>query len=112
MDGDKDHMTTAFAQYPSLSDKTVFVTGGASGIGAGIVSAFAQQGARVGFVDLDIAASQALVREHGSHIVFAACDLRDVQALKVAFATLQSALGPATVLINNAARAIATTGKR
>ena len=41
-----------FATYPSLSGKSVFVTGGASGIGADIVKAFHGQGANVGFVDI------------------------------------------------------------
>jgi len=40
-------------EYLSLRGKTVFVTGGASGIGAEIVKAFAEQGAKVGFVDMD-----------------------------------------------------------
>ena len=41
-------MTQEFAIYPSLRGKTVFITGGAQGIGAEIVRAFAAQGARVG----------------------------------------------------------------
>ena len=46
-------MTRKFAIYPSLAEKCVFITGGASGIGAEMVRAFAAQKARVGFVDLD-----------------------------------------------------------
>ncbi|SMX42649.1 SDR family NAD(P)-dependent oxidoreductase [Octadecabacter ascidiaceicola] len=42
-----------FANYPSLKGNTVFITGGASGIGADTVRSFAAQGANVGFVDLD-----------------------------------------------------------
>ena len=45
------------AQYPSLKDLVVFITGGASGIGAAEVSHFAAQGARVAFVDIDDAAA-------------------------------------------------------
>jgi D-xylose 1-dehydrogenase len=48
------------ASYPSLRGRTVFVTGGATGIGAGIVAAFAQQGARVAFVDVAADAARAL----------------------------------------------------
>ena len=43
-------MTNTFATYPSLAGKTVFVTGGASGIGAEIVRGFSAQGAKVGFI--------------------------------------------------------------
>ena len=51
----------SFASYPSLKDRAVFVSGGGSGIGASIVEHFAAQGAKVGFVDIDEAASKALV---------------------------------------------------
>ena len=53
-------MTQNFAIYPSLNGKTVFVSGGAQGIGAEIVRAFAAQGAKVGFLDIDEATSRAL----------------------------------------------------
>ena len=46
-----------FGKFPSLRDKTVFVTGGGSGIGASIVECFVDQGARVAFVDIDEAAN-------------------------------------------------------
>jgi D-xylose 1-dehydrogenase len=94
-----------FAEYPSLAGRTVFVTGGASGIGAEIVHAFAAQGSKVGFVDLDEAAANALVEGVGPATVrFARCDLRDIAALRSAFAELEAALGTAHVLVNNAAR--------
>jgi NAD(P)-dependent dehydrogenase (short-subunit alcohol dehydrogenase family) len=91
-----------FATYPSLTGATVFLTGGASGIGAGLVRAFAEQGAKVGFVDMDETSGTAVATETGA--TFAPCDLRDIDALRTAFATLQEALGPAQVLVNNAAR--------
>lgn len=97
-------MPATFATYPSLAGKTVFVTGGASGIGAEIVTAFAAQGSKVGFVDLDAAASAALTETLGGAVAFEICDLRDVDALKGAFAALRETLGPAGVLVNNAAR--------
>jgi D-xylose 1-dehydrogenase len=99
--------TPAFAIYPSLRDVSVFVTGGASGIGAEIVRAFAGQGSRVGFVDLDVEHGTALASElggAGAKVRFEPCDLRDVDALKRAFGALTAALGPARVLVNNAAR--------
>lgn len=97
-------MSGQFASYPSLAGKSVFVTGGASGIGADIVRAFAEQGARVGFVDLDAAAGAALCEEVGGDVAFEVCDLRDIDALKAAFAALATRVGAADVLVNNAAR--------
>ncbi len=97
----------SFASYPSLKSAVVFVTGGASGIGEEIVRAFAAQGSRIGFVDLDAERGRALVEElgrQGAEVRFEACDLRDIDQLKQAFASLEAALGPATVLVNNAAR--------
>ena len=96
-----------FATYPSLRSAVVLVTGGASGIGEEIVKAFAAQGARTGFVDLDEGRGRALADElggQGAEVRFEPCDLRNVDQLRRAFAALGAALGPATVLVNNAAR--------
>jgi len=97
-------MTQQFARYPSLKGKTVFVTGGASGIGAEIVAAFAAEGAKVGFVDRDEGAARGLLSRVEATVAFEACDLRDIEALRGAFAALAERLGPAQVLVNNAAR--------
>ena len=97
-------MTDRFATYPSLEGKTVFITGGASGIGEEIVRAFAAQKAKIGFIDLDEEGSKALAEELGAGVSYEICDLRDIEALKAAFAKLQERLGPAAVLVNNAAR--------
>jgi len=93
-----------FASYPSLYGKTVFLTGGAGGIGAETVRAFAEQGAKVGFVDLDATAGAALLKDLGGDHGFEFCDLRDITALQSAFAALAERLGPADILVNNAAR--------
>ncbi|WMS42015.1 SDR family oxidoreductase [Acuticoccus sp. MNP-M23] len=93
-----------FANYPSLKGKTVFITGGAGGIGAETVAAFAAQGARVGFIDMDRPGSEALTTRLEGDVTFEICDLRDIDAVKAAFAALAERLGPATVLVNNAAR--------
>ncbi len=97
-------MTGQFASYPSLAGKTVFITGGASGIGAEMVRAFAAQGSKVGFLDLDAQSSAALAGELGNDVHYEICDLRDIDALKAALAALQGRLGAANVLVNNAAR--------
>ena len=96
-----------FAAYPSLKNAIVYITGGASGIGMEMVKAFAEQGARVGFVDIAADEGRALARqldEKGAKTHFEYCDLREIDALKTAFAHLKRELGPAGVLINNAAR--------
>jgi D-xylose 1-dehydrogenase len=97
----------SFGTYPSLKSAAVLVTGGASGIGEEIVRAFAAQGSRTGFVDLDVGRGRMLAEEleqQGGEVRFEPCDLRDIDQLKRAFAALAAALGPATVLVNNAAR--------
>jgi len=95
------------AQYPSLKGRTVFITGGASGIGASLVEHFCDQGSRVAFVDLhsDLAAAlTADIAARGMPLPwFRQCDLRDIDALRAAVAEAGSALGPIRVLINNAA---------
>jgi len=96
-----------FANYPSLKDAVVFLTGGASGIGKKTLRAFAAQGSRIGFVDFDAKRGMAVtdeLRSEGVAIEFEACDLRDIEALRRAFAALDAKLGAATVLVNNAAR--------
>lgn len=96
-----------FASYPSLKGTAVFITGGASGIGATTVRAFAEQGSKVGFLDIDAAAGTALAQElaaGGADVCFRACDLRDIDALRRAMAELAHAIGDAGVLVNNAAR--------
>lgn len=96
----------SFATYPSLSGRVVFVTGGASGIGADIVRAFAGQGARVAFVDILDDDADALVEElaQAEHQpLYIHCDLMDLDALKRAVAEIAGRLGPISVLVNNAA---------
>jgi NAD(P)-dependent dehydrogenase (short-subunit alcohol dehydrogenase family) len=94
------------ANYPSLNGRTVLVTGGGSGIGEAIVRRFVAQGSKVGFIDIDVEASKQLLasvpREAAVH--FEHCDLRDVAAIKAAVAGVRKALGPITILVNNAAR--------
>ena len=97
-------MPAKFATYPSLTGQTVFITGGASGIGAEMVAAFAAQRCRVGFLDLDAENSAALDSKTAGGITYEICDLRDIDALKDGLERLSARLGPASVLVNNAAR--------
>lgn len=93
------------ARYPSLTGRTVFISGGASGIGEALVRAFHAQGAKVGFCDLDAAAGHALAAQlQGEHpALFVACDVTDTQALAAAIAAVRTRFGPIAVLMNNAA---------
>jgi D-xylose 1-dehydrogenase len=100
-------MTQVFAAYPSLRDRVVLVTGGASGIGAEEVTQFARQGAQVAFLDIADDAAARLIRtlqgEGLAAPVYLPCDLRDIRALQAAIGTVARRLGPITVLVNNAA---------
>ena len=98
---------TSYARFPSLEDRAVLITGGATGIGETLVTAFAEQGAKVGFIDLAaeegiaLAARLAATSRHAPQ--FVAADLSNVEALRSAIAALRGALGPFSVLMNNAA---------
>ena len=104
----KDPMqqTATATTYPSLRGKRVIVTGGGSGIGAGLVEGFVTQGARVAFVDVAEADAQALVARLSAAPVpplFRPLDLTDLDALQATFATLIGELGGVDILVNNAA---------
>ncbi len=99
---------TELASYPSLKDKSVFVTGGATGIGASIVKHFATQGAHVAFFDMDSPSAQNLVSEvsgrgHAAPLFFQS-DLRDIADLRGRIGEARRKLGDPHVLVNNAAR--------
>ncbi|WP_440109192.1 SDR family NAD(P)-dependent oxidoreductase [Acidovorax sp. BL-A-41-H1] len=97
----------AITRYPSLRGRAVFVTGGGSGIGAAIVTAFARQGARVGFVDVAREASEALARQLQDAGLprpwWQPCDVRDIAALQGCIAQAAQELGDFSVLVNNVA---------
>ena len=95
-----------FALYPSLAGRVVFVSGGASGIGADIVRAFARNRARVAFVDLQRDAGAALASElaaGGEAPLFLEADVTDISALQAAIEQTRERLGPIGALVNNAA---------
>ena len=93
--------------FPSLRRRSVFVTGGGSGIGAAIVEAFAQQGARVAFVDVAQEASERLVQQIADAGLerpwWRRCDVRDIDALRACIADAAAELGDFSVLVNNVA---------
>lgn len=97
----------AYATYPSLAGRRVFITGGATGIGAAMVEAFSEQGAIVGHLDLadDAAAALADRLQAGGYARpwFARVDVTDAPALKAAIADFAAAASGFNVLINNVA---------
>lgn len=95
------------ASYPSLKGQVVFVSGGASGIGAEIVTQFARQGAQTAFVDIDDGKAEALVTaleaEGLARPYYQHCDIRDIPALRVAIGVVIGHFGPVNTLVNSAA---------
>jgi NAD(P)-dependent dehydrogenase (short-subunit alcohol dehydrogenase family) len=94
-------VSTSSAIYPSLRGKRVVITGGGSGIGAGIVAGFVRQGSEVIFLDVADEDSKALAAQlAGSNIAptYIRCDLMDLDAVAKTFADI----GPIDVLVNNA----------
>lgn len=89
-----------------LAGRTAFVTGGNTGIGAGIVRRLAEEGARVGlahFEDHDGAQELAAgLRTAGAEVVAVPCDVRDRSSVEVAVAEVARRLGPVDTLVNNA----------
>jgi D-xylose 1-dehydrogenase len=100
-------MSVQFATYPSLTDRVVLISGGASGIGADMVRAFASNGARVCFLDVQDGPAEALVSElsgaGGRTPLYLHCDVTDVDALQASVEDVRARLGPVAVLVNNAA---------
>jgi len=94
------------AVYPSLAGRRVIVSGGASGIGEGIVEAFVRQGAAVAFVDVLDAEGEALVARLADASIapiFAHCDITDSVNYGSQIRQLIERLGGCDVLVNNAA---------
>ena len=94
------------AFYPSLRNKRVLITGGASGIGAGLVESFVRQGSKVAFVDIDDGAAATLVESlvpGAAHApIYGRLDLTDMAALARTVAEIENTLGGFDVLLNNA----------
>jgi D-xylose 1-dehydrogenase len=99
-----------YARYPSLKGKHVVVTGGGTSIGAALTEAFVVQGARVRFLDVADAPSQALAARLGQQAPsdhprpkYTHCDLTRLDELAATFAGIQAEDGAVDVLVNNAA---------
>jgi NAD(P)-dependent dehydrogenase (short-subunit alcohol dehydrogenase family) len=100
-------MAQKFATYPSLVGKTVFITGGATGIGESFVEHFTVQGALVGFIDIDTDAGTRLATRLGTAVAagprFEHCDVTDISRLQNAIQDFAADVGGIDILVNNAA---------
>lgn len=98
---------TGYTRYASLQGRSVFITGGSTGIGAALVEAFAAQGARVAFVDIDAEGAEELCAalEHQGYARpwFEVCDVSDISALQKSIEDARTVHGDIAVLVNNAA---------
>jgi NAD(P)-dependent dehydrogenase (short-subunit alcohol dehydrogenase family) len=94
-------------QYHSLRKKVVFITGGASGIGAAMVKAFTAQGANVAFIDIDEKVAEQLISSmpelYQAQLWFKAVDVTDSAALQLSIEQAIAHFGGIDVLINNVA---------
>ena len=90
------------AQYSSLHDRSVVITGGASGIGEEMVRAFAAQKARVAFIDIAKEPGHTLASATGA--TFHACDVTDIPALREVLTKIEDDAGGVDVLVNNAGK--------
>jgi len=95
------------ASYPSLENKVVIITGGASGIGESIVEQFVIQKSKVAFIDIEEKLAKNLIerinKKYNTKPLFIKCDLKNISELKDSIQQVKQDLGPISILINNAA---------
>jgi NAD(P)-dependent dehydrogenase (short-subunit alcohol dehydrogenase family) len=97
---------TAMLPPGTFAGVTVLITGGGTGLGRAMAAEFARCGAAVGIASRDAAHRErgvAEVRSVGGQAIGVPCDVRDPEAITAAFDAVEGALGPITVLVNNAA---------
>src|SRR5438309_11734974 len=94
---DEGMAETLYATYPSLRDRVVLITGGATGIGEALVRHFALQGARVAFLDVQDEPAVALRNELAVAgcvaPLYLHCDVTDTAALRENIARVVAAHG-------------------
>jgi len=98
--------TELFASYPSLRNRVIVISGGASGIGEALVEAFAVQNAQVVFLDIQDAVAEGLIRRinaagHATPAYYP-CDLTDIHTLEAVMSNVLDRFATIDVLVNNA----------
>ncbi|OYW61264.1 MAG: 3-oxoacyl-ACP reductase [Rhodobacterales bacterium 32-66-7] len=91
--------------FDDLKGKSVFITGGGSGIGAALTEAFLRQGAQVAFCQRSDGTEfcDQMEAATGNRPLFLPCDISVTDQLQLTLATAAEAQGPIAVLVNNAA---------
>lgn len=94
-----------YATFHDLKGRSVFISGGGSGIGAHLTEGFLAQGCKVAFCQRSDATAFCgdMEKKYGTRPLFLKCDVTDIDALKSALAQAAKAHGDIQVLINNAA---------
>ena len=94
-------------KYSDLKNKRVFISGGGSGIGASIVEHFCEQNSEVYFIDIDVKASNKLIKSIKKKKLkapnFIECNILDVKKLQKIIKNIITKKGPIHCLVNSAA---------
>ena len=95
------------ASYPSLNNKVVIISGGASGIGENLVEHFIMQKSKVAFLDIEEKLGNELVnkieKKYKLRPLFVKCNLKNIKELQNSIKKIKETLGPIHTLVNNAA---------
>lgn len=86
----------------SFENKTIVVTGGAKGIGAGCVNIFHRQKGNVALLDVDEMAGEKFCQQLGDRTLFIKCDVSKESEVKSAMEQTVTELGGLDILVNNA----------
>lgn len=102
----KNNNNAVYGIYPSLEDRVVVISGGSAGIGAAMVNAFAEQGSKVAFLDIDTERAATLKSKldftSKNEPYFIECDVRNIEQLQKSIKKISKTLGRIHTLINNA----------
>lgn len=92
-------------KFEDLKGKSIFISGGGSGIGAFLTEGFIAQGAKVAFCQRSDATEfcDGIEKQYGTRPLFLPCDVTDVEALKETLKKSAEENGTINVLVNNAA---------